>query len=134
MEENNKKPIIILLNKLKDTVVQGNYYSLSIIGTGITYFSLPLKEKVGVLIGELLESTFKELERSIDAVRVPPELITENLSKLLSPIQDLSGAIDADNLEGICLALAEIRYFTTDIQFNFPTKFKVNNQLRRIIR
>ena len=134
MEKNTKEPIIILLNKLKDTVIQGNYSSFSIIGTGITYFSLPLKEKVGVLIGELLESTFTELERNINTVRVPPELITENLSKLLSPIQDLSDAINADNLEGICLALAEIRYFTTDIQFSFPTKFKDNNRLRRIIR
>ena len=134
MEKNNKEPIILLLNKLRDTVIQGNYSSFSIIGTGITYFSFPLKEKVGVLIGELLESTFKELERNIDAVRVPSESITENLSNLLSPIQDLSDAIDADNLEGICSALAEIRYFTTDTQFNFPTKFKDYNQRGRVIR
>ena len=134
MEETNREPIIILLTKLKNTVEQNNYSSFSIIGTSITYFSFAVKEKIGVLIGELLENTFNELERNIDGVRVPSELITENLSKLLPPIQNLIDAIKADNLQEICLALAEIRYFTTDTQFNFPTKFTDFNQRRRLIK
>ena len=133
MEEANREPIIILLTKLKNIVEQNNYPSFSTIGTGITYFSLAVKEKVGVLIGELLESTFRELERNINSVRVSSELIAEDLSKLIPHIQDLIDAIKEDNLQKICLALAEIRYFTTDTQFSFPTKFKYFNSRRRII-
>ncbi len=134
MEIEHQNSIVTLLNKLKDTVEQGNYDSFAIIGTSITYFSLPLDLKMGILIGEVLESTFIQLERDISRTILSTELLMKELSNLTPHIQELIDAVNTDNTSGICLALAEIRYFATNAQFNFPGKYKKQVMRRGIIR
>ncbi len=124
MDSTIRETSIKILESLKKTLEKGNLSNAHNFGTILTEISVMLDSKVGVFIGEIVESSFLQLFREASTYEINSEEHTKEIQALNSCVNDLISAIRSGEDNNIYSALLELRFYATKSQYDMPSKYK----------
>ncbi len=130
MEEPVRRLTVGMLDAVRECLDQ-DYRTVSQIVVDITRVSRALGSKSGVLVGEVLESVFAQLFYEFKTHELDPKQTDMELSKIRPFLDDLIEAIKSGDDGKVYASLAEIRFYTTQQQIEFSTKYKRSEIARR---
>ena len=119
-----KEASVKLLTSLKNTLEKGNLYNSSEPGARLTGISATLDSKMGVLIGEIIESSFLQLYDETTRFEIDGEGYAREARDLIPFVDALVDAIKTDDDNRIYSALLEFRFHVTKRQYGMSNDYK----------
>ena len=130
MDDNTKKMILGQFEVLKKSIEIGNIFVASRQSTDIITIALANNSKIGVLIGETIESSLIQYYNLIREYGLEPASIEPETAELLGCLADLESKIDSGDEFKIYQSLSELRMHVTYKQVvDFSVKYRM--KLRR---
>ena len=134
MDESTKITTSNLLQTAKKYLENNNYDDAIQFLTSLVNSALSNNSKMGVFIGEILQSSFIQLSMTINEYKINADELSTELSDLVDLIDKLISSIKSDDDKKIDELLKEIRFWATQKQYDIPTKYTKLTQFRRGLR
>ena len=131
MDDNTKKMILGQFEVLKKSLEIGNVFITSHQSTDIITIALANNSKIGVLIGETIESSLIQYHGLIREYSLEPNSIETETAELLGCLADLKSKIDSGDELKIYQSLSELRIHVTYKQaVGFSAKYRMKPRRR----
>ena len=131
MDDNTKKMILGQFEIIKKSIGIGNIFVASRQSADIITIALANNSKIGMLIGETIESSLIQYHGLIRAYNPEPDSIKTETAELLGCLADLKSKIDNGDELKIYQSLSELRMHVTYNQLvGFSAKYKLNPRRR----
>lgn len=131
MDDNTKKMILGQFEVIRNSLKIGNSFVASRQSTDIIVMALANKSKIGVMIGEIVESSIVQYHRLIQEFNLEPNSIESETTELFNYLADLESKIDGGDEREIYQSLSELRMHVTYNQIiGFSAKYKMNPRRR----
>ena len=124
MDDIIKRTSINLLESLQAALEKGNLDDASTFATTLTEISVTLDSKMGVFIGETIESSFIQLAGEVHSYEISNEEHSKEVQELNLRVNDLLDAIKSGEDSNIYSALLELRFHATKKQYSWSGKYK----------
>jgi len=112
-----------ILESLKETLQNGNLAEAAFLGTRLTEISVVLDSKVGVLIGETVESSLLQLHQEITRYDLDPDKHAKEMHDLALLVDALIDSVKSGVEENVYSALIELRFHATKRQHGMPGEY-----------
>ncbi|MCY4491811.1 MAG: hypothetical protein OXC46_10215 [Thaumarchaeota archaeon] len=133
MDDNTKKMILGQFEILKKSLEIGNVRAATQQSADIITIALANNSKMGVLIGEIMESSLLQYYGMVYEHNIERSSVEDEAAKLLDCIAGLKSKIDNGDDLGIYQSLSELRMHVTYNQIvGFSVKYKMKPRRRTI--
>ena len=124
MEGIIRETSIKMLKLLNESLERDNLSRSFEFGTRITDVSVTLDSKIGVMIGETVESSLMQMYDETVRFEIGPEEYAKEIRDLVALVDSLADAINTDEEGRVYSALLEIRFHVTKRQYSMLCEYK----------
>lgn len=119
-----REAVVKILESLKGALENGTLYNTDMHGTRITSVSAALESKLGVLVGETIESSLMQLYLDMRHLQIDEDGWSREAHAILPFVDALLDSLKSGNEISIFAALSELRYHATRTQHELSSRYR----------
>ena len=124
MDEFIKQVAQKTIDGIEASLQNSNYEHSGTIPANLIDLSLMVESKIGVFIGEVLESALTQFLMAFKKYEIPDNERPHHIGNILMLINDLRKDIGSEDDQVIYGALSSLRFYVTQQQKSFPLQYK----------
>jgi len=119
-----KKASERILESLKKALQKDNLYEAALLGTRLTEISSTLDSKIGVFVGETIESSLLQLHEEMIRYEIDDDKRAKEMHGLTLLVEALADSIGSGIDENIYSALLELRCYASKKQHSIAGEYR----------